>query len=58
VLTIFSVVMLPLTFITGFFGMNVRFPGFDSAMGFLATIGSMIVVVGAMLGFFRWKKWL
>jgi magnesium transporter len=58
VLTIFSVVMLPLTFITGFFGMNVRFPGFDSATGFLATIASMIVVVGAMLGFFRWKKWL
>jgi magnesium transporter len=58
VLTIFSVVMLPLTFITGFFGMNVRFPGFDSTTGFLATIASMIVVVGAMLGFFRWKKWL
>jgi Mg2+ and Co2+ transporter CorA len=50
--------MLPLTFITGFFGMNVRFPGFDSTTGFLATIASMIVVVGAMLGFFRWKKWL
>ena len=33
VLTIFSVVMLPLTFITGFFGMNVHFPGFDSADG-------------------------
>src|SRR5207237_535626 len=58
VLTIFSVVMLPLTFITGFFGMNVSFPGFDSTSGFLATIGSMIVVVAAMLGFFRWKKWL
>jgi magnesium transporter len=58
VLTIFSVVMLPLTFLTGFFGMNVRFPGFDSATGFLATIASMVVVVGAMLGFFRWKKWL
>src|SRR5437764_101185 len=58
VLTIFSVVMLPLTFITGFFGMNVRFPGFDSTTGFLTTIASMVVVVGAMLGFFRWKKWL
>ena len=29
VLTIFSVVMLPLTFLTGFFGMNVGFPGID-----------------------------
>jgi len=58
VLTIFSVVMLPLTFITGFFGMNVKFPGFDSATGFLVTLGAMVVVVVSMLGFFRWKKWL
>jgi magnesium transporter len=58
VLTIFSVVMLPLTFLTGFFGMNVHFPGFNSTSGFVATIASMVVVVCAMLGFFRWKKWL
>jgi magnesium transporter len=58
VLTIFSVVMLPLTFITGFFGMNVKFPGFDSVHGFLATIALMLAIVGGMLGFFRWKKWL
>ena len=30
VLTIFSVVLLPLTLISGIFGMNVDFPGFDS----------------------------
>jgi magnesium transporter len=58
VLTIFSVVMLPLTFITGFFGMNVHFPGFDSFRGFVATIIVMIAVVGSMLGFFRFKRWL
>jgi magnesium transporter len=58
VLTIFSVVMLPLTFITGFFGMNVRFPGFDSAQGFIVTIGLMVVVIVSMLGFFRYKRWL
>ena len=29
VLTIFLVVLTPLTFITGFFGMNVHFPGFN-----------------------------
>ena len=44
VLTIFSVVMLPLTFLTGFFGMNVHFPGFDSATGFIVTLAAMIVV--------------
>jgi magnesium transporter len=58
VLTIFSVVMLPLTFITGFFGMNVKFPGFDSAAGFLATIGLMVIILASMIGFFRYKRWL
>jgi magnesium transporter len=58
VLTIFSVVMLPLTFITGLFGMNVHFPGFGSTTGFIVTLSLMAVTIVAMLGFFRWKKWL
>ena len=58
VLTIFTVVMLPLTFITGLFGMNVHFPGFGTAHGFLVTIGLMAVTIVGMLGFFRWKRWL
>ncbi len=58
VLTIFSVVMLPLTFLTGVFGMNVRFPGFDTAEGFLVTIALFVGVLGGMLGFFRYKRWL
>src|SRR5213594_2531296 len=44
VLTIFSVVMLPLTFLTGFFGMNVQFPGFDSAGAFWGSLGLMVGV--------------
>src|SRR5919108_1409160 len=55
VLTIFSVVMLPLTFITGLFGMNVDFPGFESVNGFIGTVVAMALIVAGMLGFFRFK---
>ena len=40
VLTIFIVVLTPLTFITGFFGMNVHFPGFNGVAAFFASLGA------------------
>src|SRR5213079_3505838 len=46
VLTIFSVVMLPLTFLTGFFGMNVHFPGIDTWGAFWGSLGLMAVAIG------------
>src|SRR5690242_5571148 len=58
VLTIFSVVMLPLTVLTGFFGMNVHFPGFDSWGAFWGSLGLMAVAIVGMLAFFRLKRWL
>jgi magnesium transporter len=58
VLTIFLVVLTPLSFITGFFGMNVHFPGYNSWGAFLAAIGFMLATVAGMLAFFRWKRWL
>jgi magnesium transporter len=58
VLTIFLVVLTPLTFITGFFGMNVHFPGFNGWDAFFASLGIMAVTVVGMLAFFRWKRWL
>ncbi len=56
VLTIFSVVLLPLTLLTGIFGMNVKFPGFESEVAWWAIIGAMVVVLAGLLGFFRYKK--
>jgi magnesium transporter len=58
VLTIFLVVLTPLSFITGFFGMNVHFPGYNSWDTFFAALGLMAVTVVGMLAFFRWKRWL
>jgi len=58
VLTIFSVVMLPLTFLTGVFGMNVHFPGFDSAHGFIGALILFVVTIVGMVTFFRYKRWL
>jgi magnesium transporter len=58
VLTIFLVVLTPLTFITGFFGMNVHFPGIEGWDAFFASLAIMAATVVGMLAFFRWKRWL
>ena len=58
ILTVFSVVLLPLTLITGIFGMNVRFPGFDTEAAWWGILGGMIATLAALLGFFRYKRWL
>ena len=56
-LTVFSVILLPLTLITGIFGMNVKFPGEGGHLSFWAIVGIMAAVVAALAGFFRLKRW-
>jgi len=58
ILTIFSVTLLPLTLITGIFGMNVKFPGYGTATAWYGVVAGMVVTLAALLGFFRWKRWL
>jgi magnesium transporter len=58
VLTVVSVILLPLTLISGIFGMNVHFPGFETSGGFWAILGLMLVIAGCLAGFFRYKRWL
>jgi magnesium transporter len=58
ILTVFSVVLLPLTLITGFFGMNLRFPGYDTAWAFWVVFAGMVATLGSVLAFFRYKRWL
>ncbi len=58
ILTVFSVVLLPLTLISGIFGMNVDFPGFGTAEAFWVIAGVMIGLAAGLVGFFRYKRWL
>jgi len=58
VLTIFSVTMVPLTFMTGLYGMNVQLPFQDSSGAFAVLLLIMMLVMGGLIGFFAHKKWL
>jgi magnesium transporter len=56
VLTIFSVLLLPLTLIASVFGMNVAFPGHGTAAAFWVIVAAMIGVLAGVLAFFRLKR--
>ncbi len=57
-LTVVSVILLPLTLITGLFGMNVRFPGFETAQAFWIICGAMLAIAAGLIAFVRYKRWL
>ena len=59
ILTIFSVVLLPLTLISGIYGMNIRtLPFLFSPFSFIFISGVMLGIVVLMLLFFKTKKWV
>lgn len=58
VLTVFSVVMLPLTFVTGFYGMNVALPLQNADNSVLWIVFFMLSILGSMLGYFKYKDWI
>ena len=58
ILTIFSVTMLPLTFITGLYGMNVVLPYEQHPSIFMGIVMVMLVIIACMWGYFARKKWL
>lgn len=58
VLTIFSVTMLPLTFITGLYGMNVSLPFEGDPNAFFYVFAMMGVLIAGMLTYFAKKHWL
>ncbi len=52
-LTAISAILLPLTLITGVFGMNVEVPGESEFSGFLVVMAVMLVVAGGLAYVFR-----
>jgi magnesium transporter len=58
VLTVFSTIFMPLTFIVGVYGMNFRhMPELDWPLGYYGVWAVMILIFGMMLIFFRRKRW-
>ncbi|MEO8628322.1 MAG: magnesium/cobalt transporter CorA, partial [Betaproteobacteria bacterium] len=56
IVAVFSSIFLPLTFITGVFGMNFEFmPLIHRSWGFALSVISMLSIVAAMLCYFRYK---
>jgi magnesium transporter len=58
VLTIISVIMLPLTLVSGIYGMNVPLPFQEYTESFAAVLAIMFVVATSMLAVFRWRGWI
>lgn len=58
VLTVISVIMLPLTLISGIYGMNIQLPLYDHPAAFILVVALMILIATSMLIYFRRRKWL
>lgn len=59
VLSIVAAIFLPISFVTGLFGMNVAgLPGLEQPSAFNVVAVLMIVIVGGILGYFKIRKWL
>jgi magnesium transporter len=59
VLTIIATIFIPLTLISGIYGMNFRqMPELDSPLGYPLVLASMLFVAVGMLVYFWRKKWI
>jgi len=57
-LTIFSVIFIPLTFLSGVYGMNFKYmPGLNFKNGYYVLIGVMLLITIISIWYFFKKKW-
>lgn len=58
-LTVIATIVLPLTLITGIYGMNFEFmPELTSPFGYFYALGLIAAVGGGMIYYFRRKRWI
>jgi Mg2+ and Co2+ transporter CorA len=58
-LIIITTIFVPLTFLTGVYGMNFEvLPGKSNPLGFWELCIAMLVLVMSLLFYFRRRKWL
>ncbi|HBG69506.1 MAG: hypothetical protein A2W93_01160 [Bacteroidetes bacterium GWF2_43_63] len=57
-LTFISTTLLPLTFITGLYGMNVALPFGEHPYAFSMIIGIMLLIVIFLILYFKRKRWM
>ena len=57
-LTLISSILLPLTFIASLYGMNVGLPFQNAANSFWLLMFAMVMLAGAMIFYFKRKKWM
>ncbi len=58
-LSIIAAIFLPITFVTGLFGMNVAgLPGIDEPAAFSFVVIAMVLLTVAVMGYFRANRWL
>ena len=58
ILTVISVIMLPLTLIAGIYGMNIALPFQRESGSFYGVMGLMLIISIGMLLYFRHRRWL
>jgi magnesium transporter len=58
-LTVIATIVLPLTLISGIYGMNFDvMPELRSPYGYYYALGLMAAIGGGMIGYFKWKRWI
>ncbi len=59
VLTVIATIFIPLTFISGVYGMNFKYmPELDSPWGYPGALTLMAIVAGGLLVYFRRQRWI